>query len=153
MVKNIRRVKECPDCAGTDLVYLDSRDQVVCKDCGLVYEPLAPESRGVVDVTQVIKIKEREIGSLPTPVETVAKPKKKIVKKKPKKKAVKKKKKVVKKKIAKKKVAKKKAKKATKKKAAARKKKIAKKKPAKKKAKKAPVKKKKLFSFLKRLKR
>ena len=42
MIQNIREVKECPDCASTNLVYMDEQDQVVCQDCQLVFEPLAP---------------------------------------------------------------------------------------------------------------
>ncbi|MEK6874669.1 MAG: TFIIB-type zinc ribbon-containing protein [Nanoarchaeota archaeon] len=36
-------LKECPDCAGTNVVYVESRDQLVCRDCGLVFEPLVPD--------------------------------------------------------------------------------------------------------------
>ena len=94
MAKNIFDVKECPDCAGTNLVYVESRDQVICKDCGLVYEPLAPESRTVVAVTQAIETKEKEIGTplaiIPAPVIKKPKVAKKKVKKKVKKKIEKK---------------------------------------------------------------
>jgi len=96
MVKNIFDVKECPDCAGINLVYVESRDQIICKDCGLVYEPLAPESQTVVAVTHAIETKEKEIG---TPLAIITAP---VVKAKPKvaKKNVKKKiKKIVKKKV------------------------------------------------------
>ena len=89
MVKNIFDVKECPDCAGTNLVYVESRDQIICKDCGLVYEPLAPESQTVVAVTHAIETKEKEIGTpiaIATSPVVKAKPKKKVVKKKVKKK-------------------------------------------------------------------
>jgi len=101
VVKNIFDVKECPDCAGINLVYVESRDQIICKDCGLVYEPLAPESQTVVAVTHAIETKEKEIG---TPLAIITAP---VVKAKPKvaKKNVKKKiKKIVKKKVVKKKV-------------------------------------------------
>ena len=42
MIRNIHEVKECPDCAGDNIVYDDSRDQVICRECGLIFEPLAP---------------------------------------------------------------------------------------------------------------
>ncbi len=41
-IKNIHEVKECPECASTNIVYNDSKQQVICQDCGLIYEPLAP---------------------------------------------------------------------------------------------------------------
>lgn len=41
MVDDITQIKECPDCASTNIVY-GVRDQVICRDCGLIYEPLAP---------------------------------------------------------------------------------------------------------------
>ena len=44
MVKDITEVKECPDCASDNLVKSKELDQVVCKDCGLVFEPLDPET-------------------------------------------------------------------------------------------------------------
>ncbi|MEK6823173.1 MAG: TFIIB-type zinc ribbon-containing protein [Nanoarchaeota archaeon] len=42
MVRNIHEVKECPDCASDNIVYDNERDQVICRDCGLIYEPLTP---------------------------------------------------------------------------------------------------------------
>lgn len=39
---SIENMRECPDCAGTNIIYIDSRDQLVCRDCGLVFEPLTP---------------------------------------------------------------------------------------------------------------
>ena len=43
MIKDIHEIKECPDCASTDIVYNDRRQQVVCGVCGLIYEPLTPK--------------------------------------------------------------------------------------------------------------
>ncbi|MBI4451652.1 hypothetical protein HY642_06780 [Candidatus Woesearchaeota archaeon] len=42
MIRNIKDIKECPDCAGTNLVYDVAREQVICRDCGLIFEPLVP---------------------------------------------------------------------------------------------------------------
>jgi len=41
MIRNIREVKECPDCASDNIIHDDERDQVICRDCGLIYEPFA----------------------------------------------------------------------------------------------------------------
>lgn len=135
MIKDIHEVKECPDCAGTALVYVKSRDQVICKDCGLVYEPLTPESEKVFEVTHAIETKEREISA---PIETIIAPAPVArAKKKPKKKPVKKK--PIKKRPARKPAKKKPVRKAVKKKP---KRKVVKRKPAKRKVvKKKPIRK------------
>ena len=39
MVKDIYQIKECPDCGGSEIIYKKSNDQVICRDCGLIYEP------------------------------------------------------------------------------------------------------------------
>ena len=44
MIKDIAEIQECPDCAGINLVKSKDLEQVVCKDCGLVFEPLDPET-------------------------------------------------------------------------------------------------------------
>lgn len=43
MIRNIREVKACPDCASDNISYDDERDQVICRDCGLIFEPLTPD--------------------------------------------------------------------------------------------------------------
>jgi transcription initiation factor TFIIIB Brf1 subunit/transcription initiation factor TFIIB len=43
MIKNIRQVKLCPECGSDNIVYNDRKEQVVCKDCGEIYEPMVPE--------------------------------------------------------------------------------------------------------------
>lgn len=43
MAKDIHDVKECPDCASPELIYNERRQQVVCKDCGLIYAELTPK--------------------------------------------------------------------------------------------------------------
>ena len=56
MLTNIYEVKACPECSGANLSYLNERDQVVCRDCGLVYEPLTPkEERRLERVSQSMK--------------------------------------------------------------------------------------------------
>ncbi|MBN1645080.1 hypothetical protein JW851_03510 [Candidatus Woesearchaeota archaeon] len=93
-------INECPDCASTNIVHGMMRDQVICRDCGLIFEEPVP--------APVIKhakaVKPKKIKAKKT---TVKKKVKKAPKKKPKKKA-KVKKKVKKTKKGKKKVKKKK---------------------------------------------
>jgi len=55
MIKNIHQVKECPDCASTNISYDDKEDQVVCKDCGLIFEPMDPKDEEVFEKTHKIK--------------------------------------------------------------------------------------------------
>lgn len=42
MISSIFEVRACPECSGSNLSYIEDREQVVCRDCGLVYEPLTP---------------------------------------------------------------------------------------------------------------
>lgn len=42
MTRNIHQIVTCPDCGGSNLSYNDADNQVICKDCGLIYEPLEP---------------------------------------------------------------------------------------------------------------
>ena len=89
---DITKIRECPDCASIDIVHNLRRDQVICKECGLIYEPLAPA------MEEKFKRSHGMISSKPKTVKKTVK--KKTVKKPLKKKAVKKK--AVKKKAAKK---------------------------------------------------
>lgn len=43
MLTNPLDIKECPDCASTNIGRSETRDQVICRDCGLLFEPLEPE--------------------------------------------------------------------------------------------------------------
>lgn len=39
--KDIRSMNECPDCASMNIVH-GMREQIICRDCGLIFEPFAP---------------------------------------------------------------------------------------------------------------
>jgi len=43
MITDIRQILECPDCASPNIVHNLRRDQVICRECGLIYEPLTPK--------------------------------------------------------------------------------------------------------------
>jgi len=43
MVVNIQKIKECPDCGSESIQHKESINQVICKECGLIYEPMAPK--------------------------------------------------------------------------------------------------------------
>lgn len=44
---HLQSISECPDCASENIVHSTMRDQVICKDCGLVFEPFTPVERPV----------------------------------------------------------------------------------------------------------
>ncbi len=39
---DIRQITECPDCASSNIVHNLNREQIICRECGLIYEPLTP---------------------------------------------------------------------------------------------------------------
>jgi len=41
-IKDAAETKECPDCASLNIVYNEQREQLVCKDCGLIFEQMIP---------------------------------------------------------------------------------------------------------------
>ena len=43
MIKNIQQIRECPDCASSNIVHNEEREEVICRECGLIFEPLAPQ--------------------------------------------------------------------------------------------------------------
>ncbi len=51
MIKDIHEVKKCPECYAEqdDLIYKDQDDQVVCKKCGNIFEPLTPKEEEVYE--------------------------------------------------------------------------------------------------------
>jgi transcription initiation factor TFIIIB Brf1 subunit/transcription initiation factor TFIIB len=44
MIKSIKEIKECPECGSDNISYNEKKQQVVCKTCGLIFEPLAPDA-------------------------------------------------------------------------------------------------------------
>lgn len=49
MAKDVCEVKECPDCASGNVLCDSDRQQVICRDCGLIYEPLAARDEDVLE--------------------------------------------------------------------------------------------------------
>jgi ribosomal protein S27E len=58
MIKNIHEVKECPDCGSTNIVYNDKENQVVCNECGTIFEPMAPQAEEKFEKTHKTKKKK-----------------------------------------------------------------------------------------------
>jgi transcription initiation factor TFIIIB Brf1 subunit/transcription initiation factor TFIIB len=42
MIKNIREVDECPECGSVNIIRNEKLQQVICKDCGMIFEPMIP---------------------------------------------------------------------------------------------------------------
>jgi ribosomal protein S27E len=42
MVKSLYEITECPQCASQNIIHNDKSMQIICKDCGLIYDPLKP---------------------------------------------------------------------------------------------------------------
>ena len=66
MIKDIHEIKECPDCASLNIIYSDARDQVICKDCGLIFEPFAQMTavspgESVAEKTVVKRVKKSSL--------------------------------------------------------------------------------------------
>ncbi len=40
---DVNKLNECPDCASTNIVHETFRDQIICRECGLIFEPLVPQ--------------------------------------------------------------------------------------------------------------
>jgi transcription initiation factor TFIIIB Brf1 subunit/transcription initiation factor TFIIB len=55
MIKNIHEVKACPDCGSTDIKYDDKEDEVICNECGLIFEPMAPAAEKTFEKTHELK--------------------------------------------------------------------------------------------------
>ena len=41
--KDITEIKECPDCGSLNIQHNAEKQQIICLDCGLIYQPLPPE--------------------------------------------------------------------------------------------------------------
>ena len=55
MIKSIKQVKQCPDCGSEELKYNEKDSQVICKECGLIFEPLTPKEEDKFEKTHKLK--------------------------------------------------------------------------------------------------
>jgi transcription initiation factor TFIIIB Brf1 subunit/transcription initiation factor TFIIB len=56
MLTNPLDLKECPDCASPNIGRAEARDQVICRDCGLIFEPLDPETEAQFEKTHDVTL-------------------------------------------------------------------------------------------------
>jgi transcription initiation factor TFIIIB Brf1 subunit/transcription initiation factor TFIIB len=40
----IKKIKVCPECGSSNITKSRKKDQVICRECGLIFEPLTPNS-------------------------------------------------------------------------------------------------------------
>jgi len=83
----MKDITSCPDCGSTNIIHGTLREQIICRDCGLIFEPLAP------GIEERMPLTAPKVSKAETKPRAAKKPKKK-----PKKKAKKAKKKAKKKK-------------------------------------------------------
>ena len=44
MIKEISEIKHCPECGSSRIRRNKAKQQVICRECGLIYEPLSPNA-------------------------------------------------------------------------------------------------------------
>jgi len=81
MITDIRQIKECPDCASSNIVHNIEREQVVCRECGLIYEPLTPAEEEVFEQTHDLTMPQSGRAKATPAKRTVKKAKPKTAKK------------------------------------------------------------------------
>lgn len=77
---DVKEIRDCPDCGSTNIIQSTVRDQVICRECGLIFEPHVPlELEKPVAAPAKVKKAAKKVKAKP-----VKKPKKaKKVKAKP----------------------------------------------------------------------
>ncbi|MEM4240178.1 MAG: TFIIB-type zinc ribbon-containing protein [Candidatus Woesearchaeota archaeon] len=56
---HLQSINECPDCASENIVHSTMRDQVICKDCGLVFEPFTPVEKPAAARVRAAPVKKK----------------------------------------------------------------------------------------------
>ena len=67
-VKSVKEIKACTECGSSNIIHSTFREQVICKDCGLVFEPF-------VAVPELMKPKTAEYAAPLRAKETTVAPK------------------------------------------------------------------------------
>ena len=39
----LSKVKQCPECGSNNIIYKKEEDEIICKDCGMIFSELTPE--------------------------------------------------------------------------------------------------------------
>ena len=52
---NLKKVKACPECGSTDILYKKKQDEIICEECGAIFSQLAPaDEKKFEDASDVI---------------------------------------------------------------------------------------------------
>ena len=51
MTPDLEKVKQCPACGSSNVIYREEDDQIVCNDCGEVFSELPPKGNPKLDTT------------------------------------------------------------------------------------------------------
>jgi transcription initiation factor TFIIIB Brf1 subunit/transcription initiation factor TFIIB len=43
MIKDVCELDECPECGSMNIICNSKRNQLICRECGLIYEPMTPD--------------------------------------------------------------------------------------------------------------
>ena len=57
MIKDIKDIKECPECGSDDITHNEKKQQVICRTCGVIFEPMAPQTEEKFEKAAGIKKK------------------------------------------------------------------------------------------------
>ncbi|HDM43677.1 hypothetical protein DRJ16_02210 [Candidatus Woesearchaeota archaeon] len=58
MIKDVCKLRECPECGSRNVVCSETREQLICKDCGCIFEPLLEEEEKKLEEVAEIKVEE-----------------------------------------------------------------------------------------------
>ena len=58
MIKDVCKLRECPECGSRNVVCSKTREQLICKDCGCIFEPLLEEEEKKLEEVAEIKVEE-----------------------------------------------------------------------------------------------
>lgn len=57
---DIREMKECPECASPNIIHNQAKQQVICSDCDMIYEPLTPKEDAAYSYPAKSQLKKKE---------------------------------------------------------------------------------------------
>ncbi len=60
MIKDVCKLRECPECGSRNVICSETREQLICKDCGCIFEPLLEEEEKKLEKVAGIEVEEKE---------------------------------------------------------------------------------------------
>jgi len=59
MIKDVCKLRECPECGSRNVICSETREQLICKDCGCIFEPLLEEEEKKLERIAGIESEEK----------------------------------------------------------------------------------------------